>query len=116
MGLDALPTDNLYQFLAMAGILLVAISVLGPWRQVERMMVKNYQMAIALARIDAEVKYAKGLMDVIQKQDPSGRSTEDVETVQRIARTQARAFAEAQARQKVAESMVKRFETTLNFA
>ena len=44
MDIGSLPTDNVYQFMVFAGLLLVVLSVLGPWRQSERMIREVFEL------------------------------------------------------------------------
>jgi hypothetical protein len=68
MGLDALPTDNLYQFLALAGLLLITVSVLGPWREAERLLREYAELMAKLAVLEAETDHALQEIDDIEKE------------------------------------------------
>jgi hypothetical protein len=59
MDLSALPTNNLYQFLALGGLLLLIVSLLGPWKQWERLEERHMDAQRALDTTKVEIEALK---------------------------------------------------------
>jgi len=50
------PTDNLYKFVAITGMVVVAYSLLGPWRQVDHTWKEVFDLKTETATLTAEVE------------------------------------------------------------
>jgi len=44
MQIPSLPTDNLYKFLAIAGLVIIVLSVVGPWSRYEQLTSKTIEV------------------------------------------------------------------------
>ena len=56
MQIPNLPTDNLYKFMAIAGLALIIISVIIPLWIIHDLKIKGYDLKIEMAIIDVEAK------------------------------------------------------------
>jgi len=76
MQIPSLPTDNLYKFLPIAGLVIIVLSVIGPWSSYEQLTSKNIEIKIQeyiyekkRASIELEFKEIEGQEKKTKKQE-----------------------------------------------
>jgi len=55
MQIPSLPTDNLYKFLAIAGLVIIVLSVVGPWSRYEQLTPKTIEVETQVSTHKREI-------------------------------------------------------------
>jgi hypothetical protein len=67
MNLTSLPTDNLYKFLALAGLAIIFFSLSVPVSQLLRIRSRLFEFDIQSAKLKAEIEVVTGLITALEK-------------------------------------------------